>query len=564
MATTDFPVVAAVIPDGCSCFTKATFQDLTPAIYEAQDVTAYGSNRIYANAKRARMVGVQPTILNSFLMGAVKDVKQPVQKVAVANDKFVNLPYSVRYRTANISNEYFQVTAGVTAGGTAGLWDLTVSAITDSVLDAANGVIANQFLPGQYIYIQYADKTGTVGVSQTTFSTPFLVVSSVADGDDATVQVLPSITEAGFIALDAAGKANLQPEEGVVTIGLNNVDDYEKYCNAEAVELAPQHIIDYHQTSRNAFCYTDEFLEMDKAIAAGDINDYYSTFKHLPVTEQNRIREKKFQDKFAQAIFSNGPLNEEQGPDAYVVGNTDPSLTVVDPTDTGCILGYKANALGMRELLALQGQILDMQGGELDLKAVLDACYSLKRNREIDGQTVDTIAGMTSRLVYDRITSVLISYIKSVYGIDSLTMYMEKGEVIDHMTSVSMRYIKFDLPEWEFALVIASDNFFTDQERLMTTAGLPTHAGKIWFIDWSDLTVGIVATNSQKIDENDEVSAKIVTELKCTIKQNTIHRTLESTTWTVQFGNEKRSLLVEGFNPQTCIALDETPCTPAA
>ena len=80
MPTTDFPVVAAVIPDGCSCFTKATFQDLTPSIYEAQGVTAYGSNRIYANAKRARMVGVQPTILNSFLMGAVKDVKQPVQK----------------------------------------------------------------------------------------------------------------------------------------------------------------------------------------------------------------------------------------------------------------------------------------------------------------------------------------------------------------------------------------------------------------------------------------------------------------------------------------------------
>lgn len=562
MATTDFPVTAAVIADGCSCFTKATFQDLTPSIYETQGTTAYGSNRIYANAKRARMVGVQPTILNSFLMGAVKDVKQPIQKVAVSNDKFVNLPYSVRYRTANISNEYFQITAGVTAGAD-GLWDLTVSAISDSVLDAANGVIANQFLPGQYIYVQYADKTGGVG-TQTTFLTPFKVVSSVADGDDATVRVYPSITAAGWAALSAPEQANLQPTEGVVTIGLNNVDDYEKYCDAESVELAPQHIIDYHQTSRNAFCYTDEFLEMDKAIASGDINDYYSTFKHLPVTEQNRIREKKFQDKMAQAIFSNGPLNELQDPNAYVVGSTDASLTVVDPADPNCILGYKANALGIRELLALQGQVLDMQGGELDLKAVLDACYALKRNREIDGQTVETIGGMTSRLVYDRIVAVLISYIKTVYGVDSLTMYMEKGEVVDHMTSVSMRYMKFDLPEWEFAFVIASDNFFTDQERLMTTAGLSSHAGKIWFIDWSDLTVGIVATNSQKIDENDEIAAKVVDDLKCTIKQNTIHRTLESTTWTVQFGNERRSLLVEGFNPQTCIALDETPCTPAA
>lgn len=324
-------ISAAVLPDGCSCFTKATFQDLTPALYEAQDNVAYGANKIYANAKRARMVGVQPTILADFLMGAVKDIKQPVSKVPVSNTEFINLPYTVRYRTANISNEYFQVTAGVSAGAN-GLWDLTIETIPDSVLDAPSGApIDNQFLVGQYIYIQYADETAGVG-SQTSYKVPFKVVSASAGANNlqAIVQVLPSITAAGWAALSAPEKASLQPTKGVVTIGLNNVDDYEKSCEAESVELAPQHIIDYHQTSRNAFCYTDEFLEMDKAIASGDINDYYSTFRHLPVTEQNRIREKKFQDKWAQAIFFNGPLNELQDPNAYVVGSTDPSLTVVD------------------------------------------------------------------------------------------------------------------------------------------------------------------------------------------------------------------------------------------
>ena len=529
-------------------------------------MTAYGANKIYANAKRARMVGVQPTILGDFLMGAIKDVKTPVSKVPVSNDKFVNLPYTVRYRTANISNEYFQVTAGVTAGAN-GLWDLTISTIPDSVLDAPSGApIYNQFLVGQYIYVQYADETAGVG-SQTSYKVPFKVVSSVAGGSDteATVQVIPSVTAAGWAALTAPEQAALQPEKGVVTIGLNNVDDYEKSCATEAVELAPQHIIDYHQTSRNAFCYTDEFLEMDKAIAGGDINDYYSTFRHLPVTEQNRIREKKFQDKWAQAIFFNGPLNELQDPNAYTVGSTDASLTVVDPNpdNAGCILGYKANALGIRHLLKEAGQVLDFGGGELDLNAVFDALYSVKRNREIDGQTVTTIGGVTSRKVYDRVVSVLIAYIKSTYGIDNLNQYFEKGEVINHMTSVAMKYMKFDLPEWEFEFVIASDNFFTDQERLQVAAGQPNHAGQIWFLDWSDLTVGIVETNSQKIDENDEIAAKVVDEMKCTMKQNTIHRTLESTTWTVLFGNEKRSLLVEGFNPQTCIALDASTCTPA-
>jgi hypothetical protein len=387
---------------------------------------------------------------------------------------------------------------------------------------------------------------------------------SSTDNEDgtATVQILPSLTGSYFAGLDPADKVNHQPTEGVVTIGLNNVDDYEQSCIAESVELAPQHIIDFHQTSRSAFCYTDEFLLMDKAIAAGDINDYYSTFRHLSVTEQNRIREKKFQDKFAQAVFFNGPLNEKQSPEAYMVNATDASLTVIDPgRDDNCILGYKANALGIRQLLALEGQIIDAQGGELDLNALFDACYSLKRNREIDGQTVDTIGAMTSRKVYDRVVSTLIQYIKSTYGIDNLNMYMEKGEVLDHMTSVAMKYMKFDLPEFDFAFVIASDNFFTDNERLAISSGMGTHAGQMWLIDWSDLTIGIVATNSQKIDENDLVSAKVVDAMKCTIEQNTIHRTLESTTWTVQFGSEKRSLLVEGFNPDRCITLTSSTCT---
>ena len=554
MATTDFPITAAVIPDGCSCFTKATFQDLTPALYEAQGVTAYGSNKIYANAKRARMVGVQPTTLHSFLMGAIKDVKTPVTKVPVSSDKFVNLPYTTRFRTANISNEYFQVTAGGNAGA-GGLWDLTISVIPDSLFDAPSGTpIASQFLPGQYIYIQYAS------AGEVTNRAAFKVVTSVAAGDDATVTVVPSITEAGWDALDVPSQTALQPTEGVVTIGLNNVDDYEKYCNSEAAELAPQHIIDYHQTSRNAFCYTKEFLEMDKAIASGDINDYYSTFRHLPVTEQNRIREQKFQNKFAEAIFSNAPLNELQEPNAYQVGNTDPSLTVVDPADTDCILGYKANALGMRELLKAQGQVIDGLGIALDLDALLDACYSLKRNREIDGQVVDTIGGITSRKVYDKVVSILIQYIKATYGTDNINLYMEKGQVLDHLTNVGMKYMKFDLPEFNFEFVIASDNFFSDQERLMESAGQGTHAGKIWFIDWADLTVGIVETNSQKIDENDHVAQKVVEELKCTITTNIIHRTLESTTWTVMFGNEKRSLLVEGFDPSECIKLTASGC----
>ena len=550
-------VTAAVLPEGCSCFTKATFQDMTPTIYENQGSTAYGANRVYANAARARMVGVAPTMLEDFLLGRVADVKTPINKVNVGGDRFINLPYTVRQREAQISNEYFKITAGASNGNTAatGEWVLTISKITDSLFDAQSGApIFNQFLPGQYIYIQTRDE-GTVAPNSATRLIPFKIVSSANAAGNATVVVLPSYTPAGYVALAAGDKADLAPTEGVVSIGVNNVDDYEQYCDVESVETAPQHIIDYHQTSRNAFCYTKEFLEMDKKIQAGEINDYYKTFQYLPVTQRNRMIQQKFKNKWFHSIFYNDVLNELQAPGVYIPGSTDASLTVVDPTDTSCVLGYKANALGIRTLLANQSQIIDFTGGVLNLRVVFDACYAVKRNREIDGGSVDRISALTSRIVFDGVVSGLIGYIKARYGIDNLNLYQEQGVVANKITGVQMRYMKFDLPEFDFEFVIASDNFFSDQEKLTTTAlGDSKHSGKIWIIDWDDLEIGIVGTSQKKIDENDEFSAKVVNELKCTIAQNTIHRTLESTTWTVRFGNEKRSLLIEGFDPTAAVS----------
>ena len=550
-------VTAAVLPEGCSCFTKATFQDLTPTIYEAQGETAYGANRIYANAARARMVGVAPTIMEDFLLGRIADVKQPLSKVNVGGDKFINLPYTVRQREAQITNEYFKITAGVagTNFATTAEWDLTVEVIADSLFDAQTGQpIFNQFLPGQYIYVQHRAAGGGA-----TLSTPMKIVSAVdLATSTAKVTVVPNVSgKTHYDTLTVAQQAALSPVEGLISIGVNNKDDYEQYCDVEAVEIAPQHIIDYHQTSRNAFCYTKEFLEMDKKIQAGEVNDYYKTFNYLPVTQRNRMIQTKFRNKWFHSIFYNDVLDEDQDPGLYTPSLTTASpYVVVDPGDTSCIVGYKANALGIRPLLAAQGQVYDFAGQDLDLRVVLDLCYAVKRNREIDGASVDRISALTSRQVFDSCNKALIGYIKTRYGIDNLNLYQDQGVVANKITGVQMRYMKYDLPEFDFEFVIASDNFFSDQERLHTNALTDAaNAGKIWIVDWADLEIGIVGTNQRKIDENDEFAAKVVSAMQCTIQQNTVHRTLESQTWTVRMGNEKRSLLVEGFNSANAVTL---------
>jgi hypothetical protein len=301
-------------------------------------------------------------------------------------------------------------------------------------------------------------------------------------------------------------------------------------------------------------------LEAVKHIEDGDINEFYKQFLHLPVNKQNRQIEQKYRQKWYQAIYDNGPLNELQSPEIYNSGSVPASLTVVDPTATSCILGYKANALGIRHLLKAQGQVVDFKGGALNLNVLFEACYSLKRNRELEGQWVNEIGGFTSRKVYDSVSRSLVAYIKKRYGVDSYTQYFQPGQTIDHVTGIEMRYIKFDLPEYEFTFVLATDNYFTDREAMMRRAGQTSHAGTIELIDWTDLDVGIVATNSLQTTQKDETAAKVLADLQCTISQNSKFLTLESTTWTVRFGNEKRSLVVEGFNPDACIDLEMDDC----
>lgn len=552
------------IPDGCGCaITKAEFTDLSPATFANMGDTAYGMQKVYRDLARARTVGVAPSTREMWLMSNVRDLKQPVGQRATPYG-FVNLPYTMRFREANITNEYFKIREGTGAStGGGGEWTVEVETINDPLYDAPNGTpIHNQFIPGQYIYVRYKDSGAAAG-SQTSYVTPFKVEASNEVGGQpgrAQLVLLPSITEDGWNALTGPEQAALQPQEGIVTIGVNNVDDYEQFCVPESVEIAPSQIVDYHQTSRNAFCYEKEYLQMMERIEDGDINEFYRQFLQLPVTQQNRQREQKFRQKWYQAIYDNGPINELQSPEIYNSGSVPADLTVVDPSDTNCILGYKANALGIRQLLKTQGQVIDFKGGALNLNVLFEAAYGLKRNRELEGQWVAEIGGFTSRKVYDAVSRSLVSYIKKRYGDTDITRYYKPGELIDHVTGISMRYIKFDLPEYEFTFVLATDNFFTDREAMLRRGGQLSHAGTIEIIDWTDFELGIVKTNKVDITEKDEWAAKVLADLQCTMTQNTKFITLDSTTWTARFGNEKRSLIVEGFNPDACIDLEDDDC----
>lgn len=576
MALTD-RVRLVTIPDSCGCtLTAATITGLTPARLEALSNTEIALARVISEAVEARTIGVVPRPLNELLTSRIKEVgKEEIQQKKVARQSII-LPFTYRRRRTNVSSEYFSIVAGAAesnAGSTVGgvvypaaSWKITVNAGPSKWASSLQN-LERYFLPGQYVFVENLDSTGAAG-HRTSYMTAYKVIKSVAGatgGDGrptAVITIAASYTDAAFTALSSDAKAILRPTFGVVQIGTNNVADQESWCYNEVAEKNQSLLVDWHQTSRYTQCHNDEYDRILSKILAGDVNEYLKEFQWLPLAEQNRKQRLQFENKWMRSVFYGQAINEKQTPETY-----DQLPQIVDPDD-GCVYEYKANALGIRTLLAQESQVFDMGGGALDLDLIFQIAYDVKRNREIDGETVTVVDFLTDKDTGHLIDIVLTKYLKDLYGYN-VTKFFEKGDVKDDSGFVRFSYNKYDIPGQGLQIAIFVDNFFTDRVTqfgdgtggAQGSVDFKSRGRSIWAIDWTDFDIGIVGTNQAKREYRGETFANVNPLFGCVITPNTKHYELRSNTWTVRLGDAKRHAVIENFTLD-CPSLTISPCAP--
>lgn len=559
------------VPDGCGgTLTAATITGLTPATFEAMANTEYNLARVIAESLEARAVGVVPRSLNELLMSRIKEVgKGEIQKRKVGKQSII-MPFTYRRRRTNVASDYFSITGGtanVNAGTTTGgvtyptsAWDITVG-LGPSPYASSLTSIEKYFLPGQYVFVENLDDAGAAG-ARTAYMTAFKIIRAVnATSTTATITIAANYTTAGWAALSAGQKAVFQPTFGVVQIGTNNVNDFESWCYNEASELSQSLIADWHQTSRYTQCHNDEYDRILNEITNGKVNEFLSTFQWMPLAEQNKRHRLQFEKKWMNSIFYGQRIDEKQAPDTY-----DELPQVVDPDD-GTVYEYKANALGIRTLLAAESQVIDAAGGPLDLDLLFSLAYDIKRNREVDGSTVTVVDFMTDKDTAHAIDIVLLKHLRDTFGYN-VTQFYEPGKVLDASGVVKFTYKKYDIPQIGFQIAIFVDQYFTDRVTQFGdgsggsngSVDFKSRGRAIWAIDWSDMDIGIVATNTAKREYRGETYANANSLFSCVITPNTKHYELRSTTWTVRLGDAKRSLMIENFSLSDCPTLTLNAC----
>jgi len=543
-------IIAVDQSTGCT-LTRASILGMTPQVFENQGYTEYGMDKIIAQATEAKIAGVTENTLEMLLMSRLTNIKGSLQKANIGANESVILPYIYRRQKRNINSNYWTVTAGVanaqagTNGMHPGAWNLTVTN-NASPFGTPLVKLEQYFLPGKNVLVEYINTSTNVA-----YSALFNIISSAnADAggvSNALLTLAPNLTASGFNALTALGKAAFQPTAGNVIVLANAVSDYESWCYQDNAENTQKLLTFWLQTSRQTNQYSDEYL---KALNASLTSNYFKQFRELPLAEQKRIQHVKYMRDWYNSVFYGQQINELQTVETYTG-----LPQVQDPLNPNCVLEYKANALGLKTLLANCGRTLDHQGNPLSLDNLFAQAYQVKRFREATGGTVDTIDIMTDRFTAGAILQLMTSFYKSKYGTVSDRFY-SPNEKLSFDNQVSLVYNKYELPSdvGGFHLAVFTHPYFDDKLAAFAPAQ-QQRARTVWMIDWTDFQLGIAATNSAVRQTN------IADNLyNCVITPNVRHYQLNSTTWTSIVEDPNRHYVIDNFSG-ACPTVTVAGCT---
>ena len=580
---------------GCT-LTNASIKGLTPAEFEALSNKEIDLARVIASSAEAKMLGVQERGLTTLLNSSITNIKPLINKVNVAEQSMI-LPYIQRRQRSVMNANYFTVSANVAAADTDAA-DAAYNVVNaddgDRVLTvdlgasdwASGGItgIERYFLPGGFLVFNGWDSSNAAVEVQYKILGSAAVTNAISQAkvtvrpigaDIAQATIAGGQESSGFDATTwaaYAGKADYELTVGVLQTIANNVNDFEEWCRNQPTDLSVKLIVNWLQTTRESRQVDETYKETLAKIMSGKVNPYLKSMVYQPLAEQNKIASKASNAQWTRGVWYNQALSDKQTPETYMQ-----LPAVTDPEDNSCTLEYKANALGIKALLREADRVKDNLGNVLTIDQLMADMYYLKRNREQDGTTVSVIDCMTDRFTYNDFYEKMATYYKNKYGIDSFTRNMQLNQQIKHDGLVLFNYSLYDLPEVGCQLAVFHDPYFDDLLNVggslfgatvdpsggklwkadgtrSTTdvmgdsdgqAAYQKSARALWFIDWSDIKIGIAGTNAVT---RKQPHPDVQREYKCRMAHKETEYSLRSTTWTTMMDVPARHLLIENFD----------------
>lgn len=534
------------LDDSCGCdLTRTTIKTWTPQDIEDLQFKEVGLDKLLLQQKELRITGVKENGLSALLMGRLRKGSQG-SLGQDAYGKSIISPFSLHVQPNVVNANYWQVESGSAdpAAGVGGVhsgsWRLVVKNHAGTFASPLTN-IEKYFLLSKYVAVLYVN-TGT-GVAYTIHAKITAAANADAGGvSKALITIEPPYSTAGWAALTAPQQAVFHPTAGVVINMANSVSDYEEWCQNYPSENTNRLRDFWWQTTRDTWCYNDEYL---KALTSEQTGLWFKKFKTLPLAAQRKRQGEQWERDFWHTVFYGNRITEKQTPNTY-----SELPQVFDAIDTDCALEYKANTIGVFHQLAECQRVLDSGGGPLDMDLVKLELYNMSR---LTGST--RLSALTDRFTYGNLIQVMDAYYKAKYGIDT-TRFMEMGKKLQFGEFIAWDYTVFQFPEDGFELAVFKEPAFDDMLAAFPTAQKSRGRG-LYILDWSDIHIPVAAVKSVKRNTPDPTTDALY---KCRIAANITHFMLQSTKFQVQVHDPNRHLIIHNFSNQ-CPTISSDICT---
>lgn len=575
MATTPsvgyLPQIVSVT-SSCGCtLTNASITGLTPDNFQALAGTETNLARVIANSAEAKILGVKEGNLATLLRSSIKDVKKSLNTVRFDEQSMI-LPYIQRRQRRRLNSNFWSITGSSTCSDAGKVVDgVSYPASTIELnLDLGSSPwsssdvikdLGRYFLPGMTLIVQTWQNNATASKAgaNPAATIQYQIVnatSTPAAGSTpayATVAVFPIGSSA----------PTFRPSFGVAVLAANNISDYEAWCQNQPTDNNLGLLVNWFQTTRETRCTSQVYRETLQKIMDGKVNPWDQTFNFLSIAEQNKRAAQLSERAWLNSVFFNDYLSSAQTPESYT------SLpTVSDPEDPTCTLEYKANSIGIYTMLNQAGRVIDYAGGQIHFNQLFEQLYELKRHREADGDNIQVIDCLTDRQTANYLYEFFCKYFKKRYGW-STDRFAKLGQRLTYNNLVNFEYDLYDIPEASLQLAVFRDQYFDDQifaykyaatkgpmqgdvattnltvDQSGGTLDFSNRARNIWFLDWSDISVGIGGSNSVTRKSPDPETDRLY---KCRMAANTTEYNLRSTKWTTFLDRPDRHLLLQNFS----------------
>ena len=579
--------------DTCGTITRSNIAYATPtgllSIFKDSSTYRDMESMMVTNME-LKACGTKTYGLYDWLMSSARPVGALVNQKKIQGTDSIMEPFILATQKSIINSDYWAVVDGQVVAGYTGSNGTTGTAthpLTDAQLVGATRVLklANRysldpntswFVPGATLHTFGRNSSGAATRTQ------WEVVAAAVDP-----AATPAWTDVSVKHTDDGGSIDdVGTSSGIAVIGVNNVSDYESWCNNRPA-LNPNRVVPFWtQTSRYTLCVDEFYKEWFAKLSAN--NPYFAKFGDVTLAERNRQLGAMWQREWMNSFFWGKRISSDQSlanwtsldaQYAHYQVTDSPAFNAVTTSATSHMVSRKANAIGVYEQLQACGRVKDLKGQRLNLAELFNELYNLYRTRSNSGRPADSIDVYTDSKTAASIQTAMVKY----YGAATATVgsdgtnsvmrfdYQVKDGKIDKL-GFRVRSYELLYPQG-VTLNVITDHFFDDLVSATITEETATNsfnsdaadrsiADTGRFLMFLDLGGGVypgIVDSNRKVHTVGALQdlAKIDSGYGCVMRTPTKEVTLNSMTWTAVVECPDDNLIIENFDasePDTIVS----------